>query len=61
MPQAARCWCRKPRPGLDVLLIHRHRLNPAFCIYLGDGTQDATYAANLGLRYRPVREFFQEA
>ena len=32
-----RCWCRKPLPGLGVLLIHRHRLDPAQCIYVGAG------------------------
>jgi aryl-alcohol dehydrogenase-like predicted oxidoreductase/histidinol phosphatase-like enzyme/predicted kinase len=63
-PHAAgppRCWCRKPLPGLGALFIHRHRLNPTSCIYVGDGTQDASYAANLGFRYRPAVEFFQGA
>jgi histidinol phosphatase-like enzyme len=29
------CWCRKPLPGLGVALAHRHRLDPARCIYVG--------------------------
>ena len=29
------CWCRKPLPGLGVLLVHRHQLDPASCIYVG--------------------------
>jgi aryl-alcohol dehydrogenase-like predicted oxidoreductase/histidinol phosphatase-like enzyme/predicted kinase len=51
------CWCRKPLPGLGVLLIHRHHLDPAACIYVGDGSQDAGYARRLGFQYRPAREF----
>lgn len=60
-PHAAgppQCWCRKPLPGLGVLLIHRHQLDPARCIYVGDGPQDAGYAQRLGFQYRPAREFF---
>jgi aryl-alcohol dehydrogenase-like predicted oxidoreductase/histidinol phosphatase-like enzyme/predicted kinase len=53
-----RCWCRKPLPGLGVLLIHRHQLDPASCIYVGEGSQDAGYALRLGFAYRPAREFF---
>ena len=52
------CWCRKPLPGLGVLLIHRHGLDPAQCIYVGDGPQDAGYAERLGFYFRPAREFF---
>jgi histidinol phosphatase-like enzyme/predicted kinase len=62
-PHAAgppQCWCRKPLPGLGVLLIHRHRLDPARCIYVGDGSQDASYAQRLGLQYRTAREFFDD-
>jgi len=63
-PHAAgppRCWCRKPLPGLGVLLIHRHQLDAAQCIYVGDGPQDAGYARRLGLTFRPAREFFAPA
>jgi aryl-alcohol dehydrogenase-like predicted oxidoreductase/predicted kinase/histidinol phosphatase-like enzyme len=54
-PHAAgppRCWCRKPLPGLGVLLIHRHHLDPARCLYLGAGAQDPGYARKLGFRRR---------
>jgi aryl-alcohol dehydrogenase-like predicted oxidoreductase/predicted kinase len=50
-PHAAgppRCWCRKPLPGLGVLLIHRHRLDPAQCLYAGASAQDPGYARKLG-------------
>ena len=33
------CWCRKPLPGLGVPPIHRHHLDPARCIYVGDGSR----------------------
>jgi histidinol phosphatase-like enzyme len=60
-PHAAgppRCWCRKPLPGLGVLFIQRHKLDPAQCIYVGDGPQDPGFARRLGMPYRTVFEFF---
>lgn len=54
-PHAAgppRCWCRKPLPGLGVLLIHRHRLDPGQCVYIGDGPADPGFARKLGFAYR---------
>jgi predicted kinase len=50
-PHAAgppRCWCRKPLPGLGVLLIQRHRLEPSQCVYVGSGSLDPGYARKLG-------------
>jgi aryl-alcohol dehydrogenase-like predicted oxidoreductase/predicted kinase len=47
-----RCWCRKPLPGLGVLLIHRHRLDPPQCIYIGGGAADPGFARKLGFAYR---------
>jgi histidinol phosphatase-like enzyme len=55
------CWCRKPLPGLGVLLTHRHRLDAGSCIYVGEGAQDAGYAQRLGLQYRTARELFGES
>jgi len=52
------CWCRKPLPGLAVLAIHRHRLDPARCVYVGDGPQDPGFARRLGFSYRPASAFF---
>ena len=46
------CWCRKPLPGLGVLLIHRHRLDPAQCVYVGGGAADPGFARKLGFVYR---------
>jgi len=47
-----RCWCRKPLPGLGVVLIHRHHLDPSQCVYIGDGPQDPGFARKLGFIFR---------
>ena len=52
------CWCRKPLPGLGVLLIHRHQLDPAQCIYVGAGPQDPGFARKLGFAYQHADDFF---
>jgi aryl-alcohol dehydrogenase-like predicted oxidoreductase/predicted kinase len=54
-PHAAgppRCWCRKPLPGLGVVFVHRYRLDPAQCVYLGTGPHDAGVARRLGFTFR---------
>ena len=60
-PHAAgppKCWCRKPLPGLGVVFIQRHRLDPSQCIYVGAGPQDRGFARRLGFQYRDAGEFF---
>jgi histidinol phosphatase-like enzyme len=52
------CWCRKPLPGLGVLFIQRHRLDPSQCLYVGSGPQDPGFARRLGFQYREAQEFF---
>ena len=52
------CWCRKPLPGLGVVFIQRHRLNPSRCIYVGSGPQDPGFARRLGFQYRDAADFF---
>jgi histidinol phosphatase-like enzyme/predicted kinase len=54
-----RCWCRKPLPGLGVLFVHRHRLNPAQCLYIGSGPQDPGFARRLGFIYRESGDFIE--
>jgi aryl-alcohol dehydrogenase-like predicted oxidoreductase/histidinol phosphatase-like enzyme/predicted kinase len=54
----AACWCRKPLPGLGVVLIQRHRLDPSRCLYVGTGVQDPGFARRLGFQYRDADEFF---
>jgi histidinol phosphatase-like enzyme len=56
-----RCWCRKPLPGLGVLFIHRHQLNPATCVYVGEGPQDPGFARRLGFTFRTARDFFEQS
>jgi HAD superfamily hydrolase (TIGR01662 family) len=52
------CYCRKPQSGLGVLLIEKHGLNPADCIYVGDQTTDKTFAKRLGFEYHDQADFF---
>ena len=52
------CWCRKPLPGLAVAAIERHRLDPARCLFVGDGPQDPGFARRLGFGYRAAPELF---
>jgi aryl-alcohol dehydrogenase-like predicted oxidoreductase/histidinol phosphatase-like enzyme len=52
------CWCRKPLPGLGVVLRERHGLDPAQCVYVGSGSQDPGFARRLGFQYRHEAEFF---
>ncbi|HSC26693.1 MAG TPA: aldo/keto reductase [Vicinamibacterales bacterium] len=52
------CWCRKPLPGLGVLLIERGRLDAPRCIYVGSGPYDQAFARRLGFQYREAAEFF---
>ena len=52
------CWCRKPLPGLGVVFIQRHRLDPSQCIYVGSGPQDPGFARKLGFHYRDAEDFF---
>jgi aryl-alcohol dehydrogenase-like predicted oxidoreductase/predicted kinase/histidinol phosphatase-like enzyme len=52
------CWCRKPLPGLGVVFIHRHRLDPARCIFVGSGPQDPGFARRLGFVYQDAADLF---
>ena len=54
------CWCRKPLPGLGVVVTERHRLDPAICLYVGAGSQDPGFARRLGFTFRHADEFFSE-
>ena len=48
----AACWCRKPLPGLAVVLIERYRLDPARCVYVGQDAVDEAFARTAGFVYR---------
>jgi FMN phosphatase YigB (HAD superfamily) len=45
-------------PGLGVLAIERHRLDPSRCLFVGAGPQDPGFARRLGFSYRDAAEFF---
>jgi histidinol phosphatase-like enzyme len=51
------CWCRKPLPGLGVVLVERHRLDPARCLYVGRDASDRTFARALGMMYSDAATF----
>ena len=53
------CWCRKPLPGLGVMLIERHQLDPSRCVYVGDGPQDPGFARRFGFEYQEAARFFK--
>jgi aryl-alcohol dehydrogenase-like predicted oxidoreductase len=52
------CWCRKPLPGLGVMVIERHKLDPSRCVYVGDGPQDPGFARRFGFEYQEAARFF---
>ncbi len=45
------CWCRKPLPGLGLLLARRHDLDLAASVHVGRGAADRGFAARLGVRF----------
>jgi aryl-alcohol dehydrogenase-like predicted oxidoreductase/predicted kinase len=55
---APECWCRKPLPGLGVVLIERHHLDPSRCLYVGSGPQDPGFARRLGFGYANASDLF---
>jgi aryl-alcohol dehydrogenase-like predicted oxidoreductase/histidinol phosphatase-like enzyme len=55
------CWCRKPLPGLGAVLIERHRLDPARCVYVGRDASDEAFARALGFTYRHRDDVFGSA
>jgi len=38
------CWCRKPLPGLGVVLVERHRLDATRSVYVGRDASDQAFA-----------------
>lgn len=54
------CWCRKPMPGMGVLLIERDGLDPSKCIMVGDQRTDEEFARRCGFGYVPALDFFED-
>ena len=52
------CWCRKPLPGLGVLLCAAHQLDPARSLVIGDGPADRGFAERLGFTCVSTRDAF---
>lgn len=50
------CWCRKPLPGLALLLAHRHGFALTGSIHVGHSPADRGFAARAGLAFELVRE-----
>ncbi len=55
-----RCWCRRPLPGLGVVHVVRHRLDPVRCLFVGSSATDRTFARRLGFPYADADEAFGE-
>jgi HAD superfamily hydrolase (TIGR01662 family) len=53
------CYCRKPMPGLGIMLVEKYKLNPAETIYVGDMTTDKTFSARCGFKFIDQNEFFR--
>ena len=43
------CWCRKPLPGMGLLLARAHDVDLAASFHLGRSPADRTFATRLGL------------
>jgi adenylate kinase family enzyme len=47
-----RCWCRKPMPGLGVVLAARLGLDPARSVCVGAGWADREFARRIGMGFQ---------
>jgi histidinol phosphatase-like enzyme/predicted kinase len=45
------CWCRKPLPGLALVLAHDHALALARSVHVGRGPADRGFALRAGVAY----------
>lgn len=52
------CWCRKPMPGLALLLARSHGLDLARSVHVGKGPADRGFALRAGLRYFDIADGF---
>lgn len=61
LPPSDMCYCRKPQSGTGILMMHKHKLNLAECIMVGDATSDNTFAERLGMKHYFPNEFFDRS
>ena len=52
-------FLRKPMPGMGVLLIEQHKLDPAQCICVGDLKTDQTFAQRCGFQFAWAHDYFR--
>jgi predicted kinase len=57
----AQCWCRKPLPGLGLLLIERHGLDPTRSLVIESSAADRGFAARLGIPTVSTEELFSDS
>lgn len=66
-PEFARCWCRKPRPGLLIesaldLAAHHHEFYPPYmALMVGDRDEDKACADNADIDFTPALEWRAQA
>jgi histidinol phosphatase-like enzyme len=48
------CWCRKPLPGLALLLAHRHGFSLTDSVHVGHSPADRGFAARAGIAFEPI-------
>ena len=53
------CWCRKPLPGLGVILLERYEIDPARSLLIEASAADRGFAARLGIPTVPADDFFR--
>jgi histidinol-phosphate phosphatase family protein len=56
----AGCWCRKPQPGLLLMLIRDLDLDPGRTWFVGDRDSDRLAAEAAGLRFVHADVFFSD-
>lgn len=52
------CFCRKPQSGMALSQIMSKKLQPSWCIMVGDRTTDETMATRLAISYIDVSKFW---
>lgn len=66
-PEMARCWCRKPSPGLlieaalDLAARHGEMYPPYMGLFVGDRDEDAECARLAGFDFLPAHEWRAQA
>ncbi len=59
-PSGASCWCRKPLPGMGVVLLRDHNLAPERCLMVGDMASDEQFATTCGFAWSHADAFFAD-